>query len=276
MKNGMDKMKNMLAMEYVRFPMADVRTVVFARPAGELPLSYDTTRAAFLFPTQGRCRVSFDGDSFWAEPGKVIHGCPGRRITFAVEGTETFCHTNVYYTPYGGPRTGTDFMHEAFELPLGDPGGVETCLQGLLERAGRRDPHNSFQINALIQQLLDTLFCSENDPWVARESQFANAVSGYLNTHYAEPITLPELAARFGRTPAQLAYQFRKVTGQGPIAYLIQYRMDIAHRLLRENGYTVKQAAAAVGYQDEFYFSRLFKRHIGTAPSGHMSRRGGR
>jgi YesN/AraC family two-component response regulator len=51
-----------------------------------------------------------------------------------------------------------------------------------------------------------------------------------------------------------------------PIDYLIQYRLTVAYTLLNK-GLKVKDVSKKVGYNDEFYFSRLFKKKFGISPN---------
>jgi two-component system response regulator YesN len=52
-----------------------------------------------------------------------------------------------------------------------------------------------------------------------------------------------------------------------PSAVINRERVMLAYRLIHEQGKSVKEAAYAVGYQDPFYFSRVFKRTLGIPPS---------
>jgi AraC-like DNA-binding protein len=62
---------------------------------------------------------------------------------------------------------------------------------------------------------------------------------------------------------------FKKETGLTPSQYLMEKRINHAKQLL-ENGYsrfiTIKQVAAQVGFDDAYYFSRVFKKYAGNSP----------
>ncbi|WP_234894281.1 helix-turn-helix domain-containing protein [Sinorhizobium fredii] len=62
--------------------------------------------------------------------------------------------------------------------------------------------------------------------------------------------------------------------GQPPMQYLRQLRMQLASRLLVENGAKVVSVAAAVGFESEAAFSRAFKKCVGFSPD-EWRRRGG-
>lgn len=263
----MPNFRSQLAEEYARFPLTILKAVSFTKLPGQTPASYETTRAAFIFPISGRARISFDTKGFTAVPGKVIHGCPGKKLTFYVEGTEPFCHINLYYDPYDHLSRGTDFIHSAYELDIRDKDAVNACLEEFLKLSHCHDIRSRFRMNFMTQQLFDALFCSEISKQEAEELNFINDAALFIRRHYAEPLSLSDIARHFQKKPEQFSYLFHKVMGIRPIDYLIQYRLETAAGLLSENGYSVRQAALSVGYKDEFYFSRLFKKHMGFAPS---------
>lgn len=263
----MSYFQTQLAEEYARFPLTIIKAVSFTKPPGQDPTTYETTRAAFIFPIKGRARILFDSQEFLALPGMVIHGCPGKQLTFEVEGNEPFCHINLYYDPPESQTSRTDFIHSAYELPIADMKAIEDNLNELLTLSHCHDVRSRFRMNYVTQHLLGNLFCSEMSKKDAEELNFAKEAAAFLRSRCGETLTLNDAALHFQMKPEHFSYQFYKNMGVRPIDYLIQFRLETAAGLLRENGYTVKQAALSVGYKDEFYFSRLFKKHMGIPPS---------
>jgi YesN/AraC family two-component response regulator len=102
----------------------------------------------------------------------------------------------------------------------------------------------------------------------ARESELAKAIEVYLQENYRRPYSLERVASSFGCRPAYLLRLYRKVTGSTPTQDLIRLRIEKAKRLLVGHPHIeIKQVAAAVGYEDPLYFSRLFKKETGLNPS---------
>jgi YesN/AraC family two-component response regulator len=102
----------------------------------------------------------------------------------------------------------------------------------------------------------------------ALESELANSVEVYLKENYRQPYSLERLAASFGCKAAYLLRLYRKIKGSTPTQDLIRLRIEKAKRLLVGHPHLeIKQVAAAVGYEDALYFSRLFKKEIGQNPS---------
>lgn len=60
---------------------------------------------------------------------------------------------------------------------------------------------------------------------------------------------------------------FKKVYGVSPKQYLLNIRMNNAQNLLETTDYTVAEIAAIVGYDNSLYFSRIYHKQKGQAPS---------
>ena len=87
----------------------------------------------------------------------------------------------------------------------------------------------------------------------------------YLDTHYAENISLDELSAVAYLSPFQLIRSFQNQVGLTPHAYLIHTRVMQA-RLLLKSGRTAAQAAVETGFTDQSHLHRHFKRMLGVTP----------
>ena len=99
----------------------------------------------------------------------------------------------------------------------------------------------------------------------ARDAAVFHAVS-LLHDDYAQAWTLDSLANRVALSRTSLAERFRRAMGDTPLHYLRTIRMQHAVRLLSETAHTLEHIAAAVGYQDAFGFSKVFKKTVGMSP----------
>ncbi len=89
----------------------------------------------------------------------------------------------------------------------------------------------------------------------------------HMRTNIADANVLRSLAKVAGLHPKYFRAIFRRATGMTPGNYLIRLRMRAARYYQHDSVMRVKEVAAAVGYQDAFYFSRLYRRFWGHAPT---------
>lgn len=88
----------------------------------------------------------------------------------------------------------------------------------------------------------------------------------YMAGHLTERLNVNQLAALVHVSPSHYFAIFKRQTSYAPIDFLIRLRMRHGCLLLERQPLTVKEIAAALGYEDAFYFSRLFKRVSKVAP----------
>ncbi len=100
-----------------------------------------------------------------------------------------------------------------------------------------------------------------------QERSAVQQVRGYLDEHFAEPVSLAELAGLVGLSPYYVHRVFEREVGLPPHAYLESVRIRQAQRLLAQ-GEPIAQVAAELGFSDQSHLTRRFTRLLGITP-GH-------
>src|SRR5580704_13815626 len=96
----------------------------------------------------------------------------------------------------------------------------------------------------------------------------------YMVEHLDEPLQVSTLAAQASVSPSHYFALFKRQTGTAPIDFFIRLRMNHARELLESTCSSVKEVAATLGYDDPFYFSRVFKSVHQVAPAEYRKRNG--
>ena len=125
-----------------------------------------------------------------------------------------------------------------------------------------------FMATALYMQLVGLLsraYGRSRNPDSQALLRIAAAIT-HLETHYSEPVELDNLAELAHMSKRSFLRTFRAATGQSPIAYLIQIRVNRAADRLRTSNEAITEVAFAVGFQDSNYFARQFRQLMGVAP----------
>ena len=88
----------------------------------------------------------------------------------------------------------------------------------------------------------------------------------YIRMHYAENISLEEIADKLDITPEYLSTLFNREVGINFSGFLRDFRLSHAKRLLKGTDKKVYEIAQEVGYPDSKYFNRVFKENVGVSP----------
>jgi len=92
-------------------------------------------------------------------------------------------------------------------------------------------------------------------------------VQQWIEQHCVQPVSIRDLSALFGFSERNLKRRFTLATGLPINKYLQAVRIDKAKKLLLSTDHTTKAIALAVGYENDGFFTQLFKRNTGTTPA---------
>lgn len=159
---------------------------------------------------------------------------------------------------------------------------IGLCLDMVAERYSNQIGQYFMQKSYLIQILLLIIRQIITLPGELQKScQFetyhktyvVNEIRTYLNKHYNEKISLDLIAKNMYLSSAYISKIFKEETGEAPINYLIKLRLEKAKEQLESsNEKSVKTISTSVGYEDVYYFSKLFKKYYGMSPLNYKTR----
>ncbi len=153
-------------------------------------------------------------------------------------------------------------------------GKVSDILQELIAECEERRYAFEVAVKGNLLRLLAELFRSEMSGLQGDEKVIADKanyelvapVFPYIAEHYAQKITLKDLAAACCVNVSHLCRVFKKLTGKTVMEYLNEYRLSKAQMLLVTTDLGLCEIAAQAGYTDMGYMMRRFKAAYGISP----------
>lgn len=119
-----------------------------------------------------------------------------------------------------------------------------------------------------------TLDASYEQPLVlshtTSNTQFIESIIAYIEEHYTENISLSSIADNFYINKNYLCNLFKAETETTINEYIASLRIEKAKALMRTKNISLYQIASDIGYQNQPYFNRVFKRKTGFSPSEYM------
>lgn len=94
----------------------------------------------------------------------------------------------------------------------------------------------------------------------------------YIQENISKKLSLSEIADNVGLSKYYFLRRFRECTGMTVVEYVNALRCEYAAELLYSGQYSVKQAAAACGFENFSYFTSVFKKYAGVLPSEYLKR----
>ena len=152
-------------------------------------------------------------------------------------------------------------------VPLSDPPRAADAFQRLARQFHLRSGLHAIRLKSDFLGFLAELHENIGAAGAGDRQAWRKAMD-YIYRHYAESdLNLPAIARAAALSTSQLCRVFRAECGTTPMKYLTRVRVTRAGDLLRKMGQSIKEVAAAVGFNDPLHFSRVFRRSQGLSPA---------
>lgn len=155
-------------------------------------------------------------------------------------------------------------------IQLHDRDGELSALFSAIHREYKRERPEPLILEYLIKLLLTSILRSQSESR-NREGTLTCALQ-YIHTHYAQPITLDQLASMEHISKSYFSRLFKRQTSQTVISYVNALRIETAKRLLTATQANVDEIACQVGFESPKYFYRTFRALTGDTPAGFRRR----
>ena len=108
---------------------------------------------------------------------------------------------------------------------------------------------------------------AENKNYFKQNKLFSKTASYILENYSSPAINVTDIANHAGISEVHLRRIFKSAVNTTPVKYINYLRLEKAKNMLINSNYSVNEIAFSVGFEDAYYFSRLFKKEIGISPS---------
>lgn len=148
---------------------------------------------------------------------------------------------------------------------------ISELLKTCMKRMGDwQQKDGDLQLQIMLYQLFELL--SRPLPNVPEDKDWLNSCLQYMESHYAEGITVADIASFTGMHRSHLSSRFKHSFGISPREYLIKLKMERAGEMLQSRTLSVTDIALSLGYTDLYTFSRAFSTYYGMSPTDYRSR----
>ena len=106
----------------------------------------------------------------------------------------------------------------------------------------------------------------ETDLVQSKDAVRIKQMLGFIHQHYAQPLTVSQIASVSSVSESECYRCFRKVLDTSPIDYLLQYRIRAAAGLLSSTDMSVSDVCFATGFNSPSYFAKVFRQELLVSP----------
>ena len=127
----------------------------------------------------------------------------------------------------------------------------------------RNDRLSTQKCACMLQEILISIYEGSLDK--ADSSPLKTSLK-YIHGFFTDKISIPYLAGLENLSNSRYVTVFKSQTGKSPNEYIIELRLQLAKGLLNNTNMSIKQISQRVGYADQYFFSRIFKKYLGISP----------
>ncbi|MBC5582261.1 helix-turn-helix domain-containing protein [Anaerofilum sp. BX8] len=231
------------------------------------------------YVASGRGTYVVSGVTHEVKSGDVFLAKPSQLITYTADQEDPW---EYYWVGFNGSNANRLVL----QLPFGADAPVHTCKnpekikKALFNIFLSRGPENyseALMVGYLYIFLAELM--KENDRPESRaqstSSVYVTSAVKFIQFNYSHEITIDDIAKAVGVSRSHLYRVFMSNIGESPIDYLTNYRINEACYLLKCGNLSIAEIATSVGFFDQFYFSRVFKKSKGVPPSKYLSSKEG-
>ena len=223
-----------------------------------------------MYMDQGSMDVVLDGQARTIQPGHLVIFHPGDE-TWYIKRDE---HEQVYYWAHftgsgvkeilagcGLETSGVYYIGSSQEIAE----AFRAVFQNYIDRDSCHEIAAAAQMTNILVQMrrnLDTLASTRSGLMAGKLKESLN----FIHRHYSQSISVRELANLEHLSTSRYCALFRQVMGISPQSFIIDLRLHMAAELMMKTDLSIKQIAHMIGYDDQLYFSRLFRNKRGLSP----------
>ncbi len=220
--------------------------------------------SSFLYLIEGRYLYEMENESVYLEAGEAVYLPKGARYTYNVVSEQTL-----------GIQVEFDLSEDGKTVVFSDTPVIfkekAAEIYTLLEEMERTSTQDKWLTVSNLYRIIG-LFC-EGMRMASVSGVYEGIVPAvqYIESHLQSKIYVEDLAKLCGISQSHLRRLFIKHLGMSPIQYKNRVLMQAACKLLRSTGMNVSETADALGFNDVYTFSQLFKKEIGISPKKYMN-----
>jgi AraC family transcriptional regulator, arabinose operon regulatory protein len=160
-------------------------------------------------------------------------------------------------------------MNWEYSAPIPAESGIPALWKDMIAICRSQKLQDSLQADGLLRQMLSFFAAADRAPaphQLSELQRFLPTIT-FIEQNLRRRIRLEELAATVSLQPAYFCHLFSETVGQSPIEFVNRKRIERAQVLLLGEKRPLKETAAEVGFEDVYYFSRIFKAVAGISPA---------
>ncbi|MDI4647336.1 AraC family transcriptional regulator [Cohnella hashimotonis] len=224
----------------------------------------------------GPMTVRLRGQQRMLAPGSFFLLRPFEEQYYGHHGEQEFFAYWVHFTGYGAE----ELLHRAGLLAnqsvqAGADDRTVELFEAMMEEVRDKKPGYELASSSLLSYLFSMIARRNASDSVFDAGPVRNEIYEsikYIHDHYAEEMYVGRLAELAHLSTDRFTALFKRITSTTPQQYILRFRLQRACELMKRTNMNIKQISGLTGFEDQLYFSRIFKKYYRETPSQYRAR----
>jgi AraC family transcriptional regulator of arabinose operon len=224
-----------------------------------------------IYIAKGKCLCTIDGLDTTIQEGNIILFKPNEPQYYSyssADSTETYW---IHFTGYGVP----EYLGRLGLLtkPIHYIGLNDSCIELFklicheLQIKNSAYPHIAAAYLYEIISTFSRILSISNENKTLIHNDIFQSVIQLMHSKYSENLPISYYANKCNLSLYRFIHKFKQHTGMSPLEYITNIRINTAKDLLSSSSLSISEVSSIVGYENPLYFSRIFKKVLGSSPS---------
>lgn len=218
-----------------------------------------------VYALSGKAEYRFStGERFSLMPGDLLFLSPNN--AYSIETERDFEHYTVNFEIYK-ENSSLGVLGRPFCLLQGkNTEQLERVFRRLVGIWRKKRGNCEMQAVGCLYELLSLFYFAYTDGQSSAVYRRLLPVKEYIETHFAENLSLEQLARFANMSATNFRREWKKLYGESPLQYRDTLRLYYAKEHLQNGYYSISEIAEKCGFEDASYFTRFFKKKTGLTP----------
>jgi len=163
------------------------------------------------------------------------------------------------------------FEKDNYVIQVSDFSDIIYQCENLIKKRFKDDNVSYYEVLSVFYNIIDSFIKKQNNS--LSNNNIVESIIKYIKLHYSRPsLTIEEICKNFNISHSYLCKLFKNKSELTAKGNIIKVRLEEAQKLLLNTNLSIKQIAYSVGFADETYFMKMFKKSIGITPSSYRNK----
>lgn len=258
--------------EYLKHPLVKA---MYLTDIGFFPKAYHhyrereegTEEYILLYCTEGEGYIHIGNKKYHLHPQEVFRIPRNQKHKYYASEKNPW---SIFWVHFKGENTGYYPLEEYQIIQMNSIHAENRIITlfGVLFRVLERNYTlgNFIYISQVLSLILSEIYFREKADEASRQNRHITTIVRYMYRHLDRNLKLEDLEEELELSKSYINASFKKYTGRAPIDFFINLKMQEACKLLKSTDLYIVEISQKLGYDDPYYFSRIFKKVIGVSP----------